>query len=132
MTWQKMLFSGEGRIRRRDYWLWSIGVIIAYMAIYIGIAVLTGTLDKMGGDDEPIQLQLVEWALMVPMTWIGVCLGAKRWHDRDKSGWMYLILLIPLVGLVWNFIECGCLDGTQGRNKYGPSPKGIGEESSVF
>ena len=31
----------------------------------------------------------------------------------------------PLVGAIWTLIEVGFLDGTQGPNKYGPSPKGV-------
>jgi uncharacterized membrane protein YhaH (DUF805 family) len=27
---------------------------------------------------------------------------------------------------IYLFIECGCLDGTPGPNRYGPSPKGRG------
>ncbi len=29
-------------------------------------------------------------------------------------------------------IDFGCLDGTKGPNKYGPSPKGIGGQDAVF
>ena len=53
------------------------------------------------------------------------CLTVKRWHDRNKSGGMYFIVLIPYIGLAWTLIECGFIDGTQGRNRYGKSPKGV-------
>lgn len=44
-----------------------------------------------------------------------------------------LITLIPLVGPIWTLVECGLLDGTQGLNKYGPSPKGIvADQAEVF
>jgi len=46
----------------------------------------------------------------------------KRWHDRGKSGWWSLILLIPLIGPIWFLVECGCLRGTEGPNEYGPDP----------
>ncbi len=74
----------------------------------------------------------------------------KRIHDRDKTGWMAAnywgpwavatgLSLVPQWGLgglkvildiattvvgVWYLIEFGFLDGTQGKNAYGPSPKG--------
>jgi len=46
----------------------------------------------------------------------------KRWHDRDKSGWWMLIVLIPLVGLIWFLVELGFLPGTPGPNRFGPPP----------
>ncbi len=131
-NWKTMLFRAQGRIRRRDYWLWSIGVVIAYIVIYIAVAVMTGSLSRLADDETPLPLLLTQLVLTIPSIWIGACLGAKRWHDRDKSGWMYLILLIPIVGPIWTFVECGCLDGTKGPNKYGPSPKGIGAAPDVF
>ena len=59
------------------------------------------------------------------MLWVDLAVSVKRWHDRDKSGWMLLIGLIPLVGLVWTLIECGFLDGERGPNQFGESPKGF-------
>jgi len=70
--------------------------------------------------------------LFVAVLWARIALIVKRWHDRDKSGWMYLVLLIPLIGPLWTIIECGFVDGTQGTNRYGPSPKGIGDTAETF
>ena len=46
--------------------------------------------------------------------WSGIAIGIKRWHDRDKSGWWMFIVLIPIIGAIWAFVECGCLRGTEG------------------
>ena len=54
--------------------------------------------------------------------WILLAACAKRWHDRDKSGWWALMNLIPIVGTIWVLIECGFLSGTPGRNRFGPDP----------
>ena len=66
--------------------------------------------------------------------WIGLALAVKRCHDRDKSGWFLLIGFIPIIGGVWLLVELGFLDGTQGPNRFGPSPKGLGggEPSAVI
>lgn len=60
--------------------------------------------------------------LYVPLIWIGFAVGIKRWHDRGKSGWWILIGLIPVIGGIWTFVECGCLRGTFGANRYGEDP----------
>ena len=52
----------------------------------------------------------------------GLAVAVRRLHDTNKSGWMLLIGLIPLVGsillLVFYFT-----DGDPGTNRFGPSPK---------
>ena len=48
--------------------------------------------------------------------------GIKRFHDRNKSGWWYLIVFIPIIGGLWFLIECGFLKGTDGDNDYGSDP----------
>jgi uncharacterized membrane protein YhaH (DUF805 family) len=52
-----------------------------------------------------------------------VAVTVRRLHDTDKSGWLYLLSLIPLVSLV--LIVFACQDSTPGSNQYGDNPKGI-------
>lgn len=51
-----------------------------------------------------------------------LAVAVRRLHDTNKSGWYYLIGLIPLVGpillLVWFFT-----DGNRFTNNYGEDPK---------
>ena len=62
---------------------------------------------------------------MLCMAWFGVAVTAKRWHDRNRSGWTVLIFLIPIVGQIWTLVECGFLKGNQNDNRFGPSPLGV-------
>mgnify|MGYP000011045647 FL=1 len=170
MSLFQMLFSAQGRIRRRDYWLYSIALGIFWMVIeYIGYQVL------VGGDPKGFFTALAGWmtfkptpfnlfilAMIIIGQWPGICLSAKRWHDRNRTGWLAGLVIVvslgssvsqvyygptgahlnwPVYGLtaiislgvsIWQFVECGCLDGTKGPNKYGPSPKGIGGQDAVF
>jgi len=64
--------------------------------------------------------------LCLVLVWPSLAIQVKRWHDRNKTGWMVLINFIPIIGFFWTLIECGFLDGTPGPNKYGPSPKDVG------
>ena len=110
-----LLFSFEGRIPRRVYWGMSILVGVVSGSIELGILLVAG---------EKLELfvPLATTALAVVRTWIGLAIMAKRWHDRNKSGWMTLILFIPCVGALWMFIELGCLRGTRGENDFGADP----------
>lgn len=127
-NWQTMLFSAQGRIRRSEYWLWGIGVSIVLGIILVAAAVLTG------GDSHHMSpiFGLVYLVVLVLGAWTGINLQIKRWHDRDKSGWWVLIVFVPVIGGLWVLIECGFLDGTQGPNKFGPSPKGLGAPQAAF
>jgi uncharacterized membrane protein YhaH (DUF805 family) len=114
-----LLTSFQGRIRRQHYWLASIGagVVIGVVASIV-LAVFHA---------NPLGLLLIA-VLYVAAIYVGIALGVKRCHDRDRTGWFLALGLIPLVNL-WVLVEVGFLDGTQGPNKYGPSPKGIGGEA---
>jgi uncharacterized membrane protein YhaH (DUF805 family) len=39
----------------------------------------------------------VQQIVNVPLTWPPIATTAHRWHDRDKSGWWALLLLIQAV-----------------------------------
>ena len=48
----------------------------------------------------------------------------RRMHDIGKSGWWWLIGLIPLVGAIV-LLVFACKDSEPGDNAYGPNPKGV-------
>jgi len=158
------LFSARGRMRRRDWWLWSIGVSLAalvselLMHRFFGTASFIEDVTFKGLPSNGLHYWLVFLATVGQ--WPHVCLTAKRWHDRNRSGWLAglgLVFSLPALGLqhlgpladgfapqfavgaaqavlgfaslaylMWVLIDCGILDGTQGANRYGPSPKGVG------
>ena len=63
----------------------------------------------------------VNWPLSIIATWFRVAAGVRRQHDLDKSGWLILLWIIPIVGVV--FLACWFVRaGTVGPNRYGPSP----------
>jgi len=119
-----MLLSFNGRIPRRTYWLYglasgiAIGIVIAILGAIFGPKIDPQTGAMSGGS----LFFLIAIPLYLLMLWIGFALGAKRWHDRGKSGWWMLIVLIPFVGGIWALVECGFLRGTVGPNQFGPDP----------
>ena len=110
MDYKTLLFSFEGRINRKPYWMFFLGVIL----VNIIVAVIAGVLGKLGF------IILVPY--VIALTWAGLAVSVKRWHDRDKSGWWVLIGLIPVIGTIWVLVENGFLAGTAGANRFGPDP----------
>lgn len=58
---------------------------------------------------------------MLVVLWGNICLGVKRLHDLDQSGWMLLVGLIPVVGILLA-IYMLFFKGTCGKNKFGADP----------
>jgi uncharacterized membrane protein YhaH (DUF805 family) len=121
---QELFFSMKGRIGRGKFWLGVLGIIIGSMVIGVVLGML-GLFNIDPATGEPGSgFWLGYTILMALLIWPSICIYAKRFHDRDKSGWWMLIGLVPIIGSIWLLIECGLLRGTEGPNKYGPDPVG--------
>jgi uncharacterized membrane protein YhaH (DUF805 family) len=179
MSLTQSLFSFQGRMNRKPWWLTSVAIFFIMMILIFAIfAVLVvaeadhkGALGTGGPKDFVIVLlylmlgavNLVSHNPMALMAapdllfgavlvlsatilslWIGLALGAKRLHDRNKSAWWLVVfwLLPPVLqpigeriegtGLIfilaalaiwiWGLVEIGFLRGAVGPNQYGPNP----------
>jgi uncharacterized membrane protein YhaH (DUF805 family) len=128
-----LLFGFQGRTRRLHYWLASFGagfcLSVFYLAVFMVLYAVASRSDDvaatMSSPGMIIALLLLTVVYLVFAFWISLAVQIKRWHDRDKSGVWVLIAFIPFVGPIWSIIECGFLDGTEGPNRFGPSPKGV-------
>lgn len=127
MNFQHMFLSFDGRLRRLHFW---IGAIILWVVQMVIMSVTFGGMAAAAAAHNPGAMfagpAAIGWILVLALIYPSLALQVKRWHDRDKTGWMTLIAFIPLIGALWVLIECGFMDGTPGPNKYGPSPKGLG------
>ncbi len=112
----------SGRSRRKEYWMFTLAQAIVYLVlgVLIGIGAAMGDGNSLG----PIGylglglMVLVALALVVP----NIAVSVRRFHDQGKSGWFYLLGLIPYAGGLILLIFM-CLPGTEGDNPYGPDPK---------
>ena len=99
----------SGRASRSEYWYWTL--------FYILVAVATALIDA--ALNTSLLNPIASLALFLPSLSVAV----RRLHDVDRSGWWFLLILIPLIGaiilLVWY-----CTRGTPGPNRFGPDPLG--------
>lgn len=108
--WQ--LYVGlRGRIGRRQFWLQGV-LALAALALFA-----TALLDIAQLPAERSEL-LVDVLLFWPL----LAVSAKRWHDRNRSGWWVLVLFVPLIGWLWALIDNGFVRGTAGANRFGDDP----------
>jgi uncharacterized membrane protein YhaH (DUF805 family) len=74
---------------------------------------------------------MLVFCMLISMTYIGafvvfipmLAVSARRLHDTGKSGWYYLMSLIPLVGFIIVIVQW-CKDSV-GDNQYGPGPQPV-------
>lgn len=114
-----MLFGFSGRAGRGQWWLGQLailGIVIALMAIIWA----TAPAAENPADGPGLSSIIVLLIACVLMAWINLAVTIKRYHDRDKSGWWFCIAFIPMIGPIWQLVECGFLAGTRGGNHYGP------------
>ena len=120
-----LLFSFQGRINRARFWLVHVGIFVVEAIV---LSLMGGAAAIISGDYEQVMVVSggatgVVWTIVgVLAFWISLAAGVKRWHDRNKTGWWMLILLLPVIGGLWYLIECGFLKGTTGPNTYGLDP----------
>jgi uncharacterized membrane protein YhaH (DUF805 family) len=124
-----LLFSFQGRINRAKFWLVHVGIVVVEAIV---LSLMGGTAAIISGDYEQVMIVSggvtgAVWSIVgVLAFWISLAAGVKRWHDRNKSGWWMLIILVPVIGSLWYLIECGFPKGTTGPNTYGPDPLAAG------
>jgi len=110
MNWIWFLFSFKGRINRKPFFMYQISLVLLWTFYCLLLHA-----DFFMKDEKSIPFVLIT-------SWPTFAVQAKRWHDRDKSGWWLLINFIPLVGAIWSLIETCFIEGTRGENRFGKDP----------
>ncbi|MCV9879878.1 DUF805 domain-containing protein [Brenneria izbisi] len=131
MMLQQWCFSFKGRVGRRDFWVW--------MAVWL---VLMAVLFTLSGQNW-LDIQFTAF-IIVALLWPTAAIVVKRLHDRNKSGWWALLIIvawimaagnwsmlpaiwqwgigrfIPTLIVVMVVLDCGFFLGTKGENRFGP------------
>ena len=122
--WAELFLSSNGRLSRTPF-LIAAGVLIGVAVLYEAIAGYT--LHWLTG-----------WLVYPALLFSGACVLSKRLHDRGRSGWWSLLVLVAVIALwpqpehfldfmfclviVWAIVELGVMGGEQGANRYGANP----------
>lgn len=116
LTTRFLFFSFEGRIPRSTLWL----VLCITFPVGLVLGFVPYTSRTTGLANVIIWLIYAGWSFF--STWVILAVYCKRWHDCGRSGWMSLILLIPVIGPLWLGAQLGFVRGTRGANQYGSDP----------
>lgn len=101
------LWSWEGRICRRQYFL-------AFILIVFGVTIFAAGIDGRASERAVLALMFLVQLALIPTQ-------IKRLHDIGWGGEVILLGIIPVINL---FLGLGLLifSGTKGPNEYGEDP----------
>jgi uncharacterized membrane protein YhaH (DUF805 family) len=123
MVWKKFaVFSG--RSRRKEYWMFFLINSLIGAALWIPGVVFRqvgmGVVIPNSGIGLIFFCLYFAYLLAVIIPCLAV--SVRRLHDTGKSGWMFLLVLIPIVGPIILLVFF-VLEGNSGVNQYGQDPK---------
>jgi uncharacterized membrane protein YhaH (DUF805 family) len=119
----------SGRSRRKEFWMFTLGIAIVYVLFFVLV------LGSIGADADPATGEIgmfgglvagtvgMVFLLFILVIFIpSLAVQVRRFHDQDKSGWFVLLNFIPYIGGIIVLVMM-CIEGTRGPNRFGPDPK---------
>lgn len=97
------------RLRRRTFWGLSILVWVVFFTARETLAL----------EREPSLA--TAWAALAML--VISLLAVARLHDRSRSGWWLIIVLVPVAGALWLTWELALRRGSAHANAFGPDPR---------
>ena len=118
----KQFSDFKGRARRKEYWMYSLfQVLIGFSLYLISFIFFTNVLDY--DNEKGLNSSLLLFALFLMLHFIpNIAIAVRRLHDTGKSGWWYLLSLIPYIGPFILFILL-VLESSEEENQWGVNPK---------
>ena len=92
----------QGRSSRSEFWYWMLFTALVQFCLSLM--------------SEAVLVVFVLAALLP-----SVAVGVRRLHDTGRSGWWFLLWLVPLVGTIVLIVQATA-KGTSGANQFGADP----------
>ncbi|MCU7830465.1 MAG: DUF805 domain-containing protein [Candidatus Thiodiazotropha sp. (ex Myrtea sp. 'scaly one' KF741663)] len=109
------ILSAKGRMGRLRYIGYGIGIaLLSYLVMALLTVGVGAVMPEAIAGAVILGIFILGYAALII---ISVLLTIQRCHDFNVTGWLSLILLIPLLPLIFWFIP-----GTQGANNFGAPP----------
>jgi uncharacterized membrane protein YhaH (DUF805 family) len=118
----KNYFKFSGRARRQEYWGYTLFNVLTYIVAFILDIIVSAAFLGTDSSGEP------NFFLAFTGLWFfyqivpSITVTVRRLHDRDLSGWLYLINYVPYIGWIVLLVFM-LMDSRAEPNVHGPSPK---------
>ncbi|MGR3461728.1 MAG: DUF805 domain-containing protein [Roseovarius sp.] len=94
----------SGRAARSEFWWFALFVLVVSLVLQLILGDIVSAIFSL--------------AVLLP----SIAVAVRRLHDVDRSGWWYLLVLIPLIGGLILIFAFFIHRGTAGDNRFGPDP----------
>ncbi|PKO93880.1 MAG: DUF805 domain-containing protein [Betaproteobacteria bacterium HGW-Betaproteobacteria-1] len=92
----------NGRAKRPEFWWFALFCVL----VSVGLSIVSSALSS-----------LFSLATLLP----SLAVGARRLHDTNRSGWLQLIWIIPVIGWIIMIVLLA-QQGSSEDNQYGSTP----------
>lgn len=106
----------DGRSSRKAYWMFVLINLLVSLTLVI--------VDLMIQARIPTYPRAVSVLYGLAMLVPSIAAGVRRLHDTSRSGWWFLMILVPIVGLLI-LLFFFARQGQPGENAYGPEPTSV-------
>ncbi len=117
------IFSAQGRLGRARFFVSN--VVLGFLMMILQAVLQGGAMMTVGAGGDPAAVMGGSMLIIFPLAIVSLVLsvmwGVQRLHDLDKSGWLYLLMLVPLVNVIF-YLYLLFAPGTDGPNRYGNPP----------
>ncbi|MYN02643.1 DUF805 domain-containing protein [Pseudoduganella sp. DS3] len=121
-TYMPKFFAVNGRIGRVRYLAYSMGAGLLMLPLMLLLLGGSGFAAMMGSAETGASVGIVGSLIIYPLSFaVSIILARRRLHDMNKTGWLSVLVLIPLVNLfavLWLLFGSGDAES----NDFGPAP----------
>lgn len=122
----------SGRASRSEFWWFSLFQFVLMLGLiamdFTRLVPLT-QVDPAAVHDLGILWYATTWGWMVLIMPVWA-VSVRRLHDTDRSGWWYLLNIVPLGAIVLFIFYL--LPGSRLRNNFGPPPGQADKTAAVY
>ena len=110
--------SASGRFGRLSYLGWNMLLGLSMFVLGIIAALFIPALSNSPSNTLIFILGAVAIIIYIAVIYFSFIFTIRRLHDKNQSGWLSLLMLLPLVNLFF-FVYLSCAKGDAGPNNYG-------------
>ncbi len=111
-------FSANGRFGRLSYLGWNMLLVLSIFPIGIIVALFIPALTSSSSTILTLVLGTLLLIFYIALVYYSFIFSIRRLHDKNQSGWLSLLMLVPLINLFF-FVYLSCAKGDEGQNNYG-------------
>ncbi|USP40757.1 DUF805 domain-containing protein [Acinetobacter sp. XS-4] len=121
--------KANGRLGRLSYIAWML--LLSILAMLLIAPIILSGLDSLNNptsiESFPSWMLISIFIVYLIGAYFNIIIVIRRLHDRNHTGWLALLMLVPFVNLFF-MIYLFAAKGTEGSNDYGPQRPTLGWE----